>query len=141
MNFRKTLYALSITTLIGFLSSCGPVDPCGTDAKDFVKKNTTFFENVKKESYAFTEDNWKEKDKQLQQAIKDCLPKYKSDLSINEYRVFWTDVVGYYSNRYGVAKMALEMAKDGDIMKELRQNIKELDIDWKAIFKKNNKVE
>lgn len=141
MNFRKTLYTLSLGALIAFLPSCSPADPCGKDGKEFVQNNNKFFEQIKKESYNFSEDNWKQKDAQLQRTIKECLPKHKADLSINDYKSFWTSVVGYYSNRYGVAKMALEMAKDGDIMKELRQNIKDLDIDWKDIFKRNNKTE
>ena len=136
----KKLYTLLTMSALVFATSCS-TDPCGKDAATFVKKNTTFFENIKKEGHAYSPENWDKKDGELKILVQDCLPKHKSDLSLNEHKQFWTNVVTYYSNRYGLAKMATEILKDGGIMKDLRQNLKELSLDWKAIFLENNKTQ
>jgi hypothetical protein len=132
MKLPKIFFFLLLSLAI-FTSSCSS-DPCGKNKDAFVKNYTAFFDYVKTNHKTMQTSDWEKQDLKMRHFIKECVPKYKTELGITEHKDFWIGTIRYFNARYGLLELGLRIAKGGEMFDDLTNAIKELSLDWKSLI-------
>lgn len=78
--------------------------------------------------------DWEKQDLKMRHFIKECVPKYKTELGVTEHKDFWIGTIRYFNARYGLLELGLRIAKGGEMFDDLTKAIKELSLDWKSLI-------
>jgi len=129
----SNFFLFLVLSLSIFASSCSS-DPCAKNKEGFVKNYTAFFEHIKANHKTMQASDWEKQDLKIRHLIKECIPKYKTELGIAEHKDFWIGSIRYFNARYGLLELGLRIAKGGEILDDVMAGIKEIGLtDWKSI--------
>lgn len=86
-SFRLLLIALAL----GILSSCAPITK-----GQYLAQHQDFMAEVERNHEDFSEEDWKQRNEELNKSLEEYYPKFKEELSTEEKVQIWGDVVAYH---------------------------------------------
>ena len=130
MQFRSlTLFLLAIFSL----QSCF-LDPC-FDKNSFLKHLEKTVDQSVENSDKWTEDQWKEKDKEIEKLMDECYEKFKDDLTKEERKTVFKESTKYlYHRQKDKFKEFLTFVDELNLEEEARKLVTLADEDLKDIF-------
>ena len=96
---------LTACTMLILFSSCNN-DSCSYSKKRFSKKFSSLVERASESDRKFSDERWDREDKQFEQFVTSCYPKFEEDMSISDKTEFWKGTLSYLLSRYGTALIA-----------------------------------
>lgn len=134
-KFSKFLFMSKILTIVLLSYACSCLffiscrKSCGQDKDEFIASYQKFIAEVKDNKKKRTDKDWSRLDNKFRIYLKECQPRFASQLTNAEAYRFWQQAMGYMYARYGL-DLLKKFRNTDDLILKLRDSlyVRQIDI-------------